>query len=79
MMDEREEENGEECIPVETGEEFWKAVNRGEAVELSGELGERTGLMDDAVGGISLPGASLHLSPTEGPIRSRITHPKEGY
>ena len=42
MIDEREEENGEACIPVETGEEFWKAGNRGEAVEPSGELGERT-------------------------------------
>ena len=79
MMDEREEENGEECISVETGEAFWKAVNRGEAVELSGELEERIGLMEDAGGGISSPGASLHLSPTEGPIRSRTPHPKEGY
>ena len=78
MMDEREDENGGACIPVEAGEEFCKAVNRGEAVELSGELGERTGLMEeDAGGGISSSG-SLHLSPTEGPIRSR-THQKEGY
>ena len=78
MIDEREEENGEECIPVETGEEFWKAINTGEAVELSRELRERIGLMEeDAGGGISSFG-SLHLSPTEGPIRSR-THQKEGY
>ena len=33
MIDEREEENGEEYIPVETGEEFWKPINRGEVVE----------------------------------------------
>ena len=26
MIDEREEENGEEYIPVETGEEFWKPI-----------------------------------------------------
>ena len=61
MMDEREEENGEECIPVETGEEFWKAIDRGEVVELSRELGERIGLMEeDAGGGISSSGGSLH-------------------
>ena len=60
MIDEREEENGEEYIPVETGEEFWKPINRGEVVELSGELGERTGLMEeDAGGGISSPGACI--------------------
>ena len=80
MIDEREEENGEECIPVETGEAFWKAINRGEVVEPGRELGERIGLMEeDAGGGASSPGASLHLSPTEGPIRSRTPHPKEGY
>ena len=79
MIDEREEENGEECIPVETGEAFWKAINRGEVVEPGRELGERIGLMEeDAGGGISSSG-SLHLSPTEGPIRSRTTHQKEGY
>ena len=80
MIDEREEATGEEYVPVETGEEFWKAIDRGEVVELSRELGERIGLMEeDAGGGISSSGASLHLSPTEGPIRSRTTHPKEGY
>ena len=42
MIDEREEENGEEYIPVETGEAFWKAINRGEVVEPGRELGERT-------------------------------------
>ena len=78
MIDEREEENGEECISVETGEAFWKAINRGEVVEPGRELGERIGLMEeDAGGGISSSG-SLHLSPPEGPIRSR-THQKEGY
>ena len=79
MIDEREEATGEKCIPVETGEEFWKAIDRGEVVEPGRELGERIGLMEeDAGGGISSSG-SLHLSPTEGPIRSRTTHPKEGY
>ena len=78
MIDEREEENGEEYVPVETGEAFWKPINRGEVVEAGRELGERIGLMEeDAGGGISSSGL-LHLSPMEGPIRSR-THQKEGY
>ena len=78
MIDEREEENGEECIPVETGEAFWKAINRGEVVEPGRELGERIGLMEEDAGGEISSSGSLHLSPTEGPIRSR-THQKEGY
>ena len=50
MIDEREEENGEEYIPVETGEEFWKPINRGEVVEPGRELGERIGLMEEDAG-----------------------------
>ena len=60
MIDEREEATGEECIPVEVGEEFWKVINRGEAVEPGRELGERIGLMEeDAGGGISSSGACI--------------------
>ena len=60
MIDEREEENGEEYVSVETGEEFWKAINRGEVVELSRELEERIVLMEEDVGsGISSPGACI--------------------
>ena len=79
MIDEREEENGEEYITVETGEEFWKPIDRGEVVEPGRELGERIGLMEEAAGGGISSSGSLHLSPTEGPIRSRTTHPEEGY
>ena len=57
MIDEREEATGEEYVPVETGEEFWKPINRGEVVEPGRELGERIGLMEeDAGGGISSSG-----------------------
>ena len=38
MIDEREEENGEEYTPVETEEEFHAALNRGADVELTHEL-----------------------------------------
>ena len=40
--------NGDELVlSVETEDEFWKAVNTGEAVELTRELGEKIGLMED--------------------------------
>ena len=38
MIDEREEEDGEEYTPVETEEEFHAALNRGDDVELTQEL-----------------------------------------
>ena len=50
MMDEREEENGEEYTRVETEEEFHAALNRGEDVELTHELAEKIGLMVEDVG-----------------------------
>ena len=41
---------GEPVLSVETEDEFWKAVNTGETVELTGELGEKIGLMEEDVG-----------------------------
>ena len=38
---------GEPVLSVETEDEFWKAVSTGEAVELTWELGEKIGLMED--------------------------------
>ena len=37
-------------LSVETEDEFWKALTTGETVELTGELGERIGLMAEDVG-----------------------------
>ena len=34
---------GEPVLSVETEDEFWKALNTGETVELPGELGEKIG------------------------------------
>ena len=41
---------GEPVLSVETEDEFWKAVTTGEAVELTQELGEKIGLMEEDVG-----------------------------
>ena len=41
---------GEPVLSVETEDEFWKALNTGETVELPGELGEKIGLMEEDVG-----------------------------
>ena len=38
---------GEAVLSVETKDEFWKAVTTGEAVELTWELGEKIGLMEE--------------------------------
>ena len=38
---------GEPVLSVETEDEFWKALNTGETVELTGELGEKIGLMEE--------------------------------
>ena len=43
-------ENGEKYTSVESEEEFHAALNRGKAVELTWELGERIGLMVEDVG-----------------------------
>ena len=50
MIDEREEENGEEYVSVETEEEFHAALDRGADVELTHELAEKIGLMEEDVG-----------------------------
>ena len=42
--------DGEAVLSVETEDEFWKAINTGETVELTGELGEKIGLMEEDVG-----------------------------
>ena len=44
----RKKWNGDELVlSVETEDEFWKAVSTGETVELTRELGEEMGLMED--------------------------------
>ena len=53
MISEGKEENGEKYTSVETEEEFHAALNRGKAVELSWELGERIGLMAEDVGTVA--------------------------
>ena len=39
--------DGEPGLSVETEGEFWKALTTGETVELTWELGEQIGLMED--------------------------------
>ena len=39
--------DGEPVLSVETEDEFWKALTTSEAVELTLELGEKIGLMED--------------------------------
>ena len=39
--------DGEWVLSVETEDEFWKALTTGEAVELTRELGDQIGLMED--------------------------------
>ena len=39
--------DGEPVLSVETENEFWKAVTTGEPVEVTRELGEEMGLMED--------------------------------
>ena len=39
--------DGEPVLSVETEDEFWKAVSTGEAVEVTRELGDQIGLMED--------------------------------
>ena len=47
----RKKWNGDELVlSVETEDEFWKAVTTGEPVELTRELGEKIGLMEEDVG-----------------------------
>ena len=41
---------GEPVLSVETEDEFWEAVSTGEAVEVTRELGEKIGLMEEDVG-----------------------------
>ena len=49
-MIQKKEEDGEKYLSVETEAEFHEALNRGLAVELTWELGERIGLMVEDVG-----------------------------
>ena len=42
--------DGEPVLSVETEDEFWKAVTTGEPVELTHELAEQIGLMEEDVG-----------------------------
>ncbi len=42
--------DGERVLSVETEDELWKAVTTGEAVELTHELAEKIGLMEEDVG-----------------------------
>ena len=39
--------DGEPVLSVETEDEFWKAVSTGEAVELTRELADQLGLMEE--------------------------------
>ena len=59
MIHEREE-NGEKYVTATTEDEFWKALNRGLAVELTWELGERIGLMEEDVGTVEEINAARH-------------------
>ena len=44
----RKKWNGDELVlSVKTEDEFWKALTTGEAVELTRELGDQIGLMED--------------------------------
>ena len=44
----RKKWNGDEMVlSVETEDEFWKAVSTGKTVELTRELGDQIGLMED--------------------------------
>ena len=52
-MKHERKENGEKYTSVETEDEFWKALNRGKAVELTWELGEKIGLMEEDVGTVA--------------------------
>ena len=45
--------DGEPVLSVETEDEFWKAVSTGEAVEVTRELGEKIGLMEEDVGTVA--------------------------
>ena len=39
--------DGEVVLSIETEDEFWKAVSTGEAVELTRELADQLGMMED--------------------------------
>ena len=42
--------DGEAVLSVETEDEFWKAATTGEPVELTHELADKIGLMEEDVG-----------------------------
>ena len=45
--------DGDPVLSVETEDEFWKAVSTGEPVELTWDLGEKIGLMEEDVGTVA--------------------------
>ena len=42
--------DGEAVLSVDTEDEFWKAVSTGEPVELTHELADKVGMMEEDVG-----------------------------
>ena len=52
-MIQKKEENGEKYVTATTVEEFHEALNRGLAVELTWELGDEIGLMEEDVGSVA--------------------------
>ena len=55
--------DGEAVLSVETEEEFWKAVSTGEPVDLTHELAEKIGLMEEDVRTVPLSPRRLSLFP----------------
>ena len=51
-MIQKKEENGEKYVTATTVEEFDKALSRGLAVELTLELADEIGLMEEDVGSV---------------------------
>ena len=54
--------DGEPVLSIETEDEFWKAVSTGEPVELTHELAEKIGLMEEDVGTGPTPHITRRLS-----------------
>ena len=56
----KKKENGETYATATTEAEFHEALNRGYAVELTQELAEQIGLMDEDVGTVAEIDAARH-------------------
>ena len=52
-MIQKKEENGEQYVTARTVAEFHEALNRGLVVELTWELGDEIGLMEEDVGTVA--------------------------